>query len=221
MSAPKPLLLAGAGGLAREVLATVRAQAAASADGPEWEVVGLLDDQPGTHGRIVDGVRVLGPIDAVADRPEAFVTLCTASTRNPASRKLISERLDIPAERYAAIVHPAASVAQGTDIGAGTVAMAGVVVTAPQRIGAHVVLMPQVTLTHDDQVGDFATFAARVALAGAVTVGEGAYLGSGALVREGLKVGKWSLVGMGSVVLRDVPESEVWAGNPARRLRPC
>lgn len=217
MTAPKPLLLVGAGGLAREVLATVRAAAAARA--AQWEVVGLLDDDPRTHGRIVDGVPVIGPIDTVADRPEAFVTLCTASTRNQASRKLISERLDLPAERYATIVHPAASIALGTDIGAGTVAMAGVVVTAPQRIGAHVVLMPQVTLTHDDEVGDFATFAARVALAGSVTVGQGAYLGSGALVREGLEVGAWSLVGMGSVVLRNVPESEVWAGNPARRLR--
>lgn len=220
MTARRPLLLVGAGGLAREVLATVRARAAAAADAAAWEVVGLLDDNPDTHGRIVDGVPVIGPIDAVADRPEAFVTLCTASTRNQASRKLISDRLALPAERYATIVHPVASIAAGTDVGAGTVAMAGVVVTAPQRIGAHVVLMPQVTLTHDDEVDDFATFAARVALAGSVSVGQGAYLGSGALVREGLKVGAWSLVGMGSVVLRDVPESEVWAGNPARRLRP-
>jgi serine acetyltransferase len=39
------------------------------------------------------------------------------------------------------------------------------------------------------------------------------------MVREHVTVGAGSVVGMGSVVLRDVPAGEVWAGNPARRLR--
>jgi acetyltransferase-like isoleucine patch superfamily enzyme len=34
-------------------------------------------------------------------------------------------------------------------------------------------------------------------------------------------IGSWSLVGMGSVVLRDVPAGQIWAGNPARYLRPA
>jgi len=34
---------------------------------PEWIFVGLLDDDPGRHGRDIDGVKVLGPLDALAD----------------------------------------------------------------------------------------------------------------------------------------------------------
>jgi sugar O-acyltransferase (sialic acid O-acetyltransferase NeuD family) len=211
---PQPLLLVGAGGLARETLAAVR-----SHDDPRWTPLGFLDDNPARHGAVLDGLPVLGPVDEIADRPDAAVVLCTGSTRDQASRKRIADRLGLPAHRYATVLHAAASVARGTEIGAGSVLFAGVVVTAPQRIGAHVVAMPHVVLTHDDEVGDYATMAARVSVSGSVTIGEGAYLGAGALVREGLSVGRWSLVGMGAVVLSDVPAFEVWVGNPARRLR--
>jgi acetyltransferase-like isoleucine patch superfamily enzyme len=53
-----------------------------------------------------------------------------------------------------------------------------------------------------------------------VHVSEGAYLGSGCLIRENLTIGPWALVGMGAVVTRDVPGGEVWAGMPARYVRP-
>jgi len=59
-----------------------------------------------------------------------------------------------------------------------------------------------------------------VRLAGRVRVEEGAYVGSGALVREDRTIGAWALVGMGAVITKDVPAAEVWAGVPARFLRP-
>lgn len=212
---PQPLLLIGSGGLAREVLAALR-----SAPPPRpWQVLGVLDDAPARHGRTVDGVPVLGPVELVADHPDAAVVLCTASTRDQGSRHRLAARLGLEPQRYATVVHPAASLAPGTEVGAGSVLLAGVVVTAPQRIGAHVVAMPQVLLTHDDAIGDHVTLAGRVCLSGGVRVGEGAYVGAGALIREGLSIGAWSLVGIGSVVLGDVPDHEVWVGNPARRLR--
>jgi sugar O-acyltransferase (sialic acid O-acetyltransferase NeuD family) len=216
VTAARPLLLVGAGGLARETAAAVRA---ANDVRPEWMLLGLLDDDPARHGAVVDGLCVLGPAEAVYQHPDAAVLVCTGSPRNYRSRRDIVARLDLPAERYPVLRHPAASIAAGTEIGPGSVLLAGTVVTAPQRVGAHVAAMPQAVLTHDDAVGDYVTLASRVALGGGVTVEEGAYLGAGALVREGLVVGAWALVGMGSVVLRDVPAGEVWAGAPARRLR--
>jgi sugar O-acyltransferase (sialic acid O-acetyltransferase NeuD family) len=212
----RPLLLVGAGGLAREVLAAVHAVNSVS---PRWSVLGFLDDNPARHGERLDGVPVLGPLDLVAEHPDAAVVLCTASTRDRGSRARIARRLDLPPQRYATVVHPSAAVAAGTRLGAGCVFLAFVAVTAPQEIGPHVVAMPHTTITHDDRVAGCTTFASRVALAGGVTVGHSAYLGSGALIREGLTVGAGAIVGMGAVVLDDVPPDEVWAGCPARRLR--
>ncbi|MCE7006709.1 acetyltransferase [Kibdelosporangium philippinense] len=204
------LILIGAGGLARETLAAAR---------DSWKVLGFVDDNPALHGKTVDGVQVLGSTELIADYPDAQIVICAARSSTRDVRKRISERLALPAERYATIVHPTASIAHGTVIGAGSIVLAFVAVTAPQEIGEHVVIMPHVTITHDDKVSSYVTFAARVALAGNVSVGEAAYLGSGALVREGLSVGAGALIGMGAVVLENVPDNEVWAGVPARRIR--
>ena len=36
---------------------------------------------------------------------------------------------------------------------------------------------------------------------------------------KGVTIGKGSVVGAGSVVTRDVPDGEIWAGNPAQFIR--
>ena len=210
--ATEQLLVVGAGGLGREVAEAVRAL---NARRPRWYLLGFLDDAPGLAGTCVGGVPVLGPVDAVHDHPDARVVLTVGSPASLHSRPRLAARLDLDAERYATVVHPAATIASSTIVGPGTVVLAGVVTTADVRVGAHVVLMPQVLLTHDDSVGDHATLAGGVKLAGAVRVDEGAYLGAGATVREYLTVGSYALVGMGAVVTTDVPAGEVWAGCPA------
>jgi len=171
---------------------------------------------------VLDGLPVLGPVDRLADLPEARVVVCTGRPGNYFSRKRVVRRLDalgIDRSRYATVVHPAAVLAAAARVGRGSVVLATAVATAAVDVGGHVAIMPGVTLTHDDVVGDYATIAAGARLAGGVRVGEGAYVGAGALVREQRTVGAWSLVGMGAVVLDDVPPGEVWAGVPARRLR--
>lgn len=210
-----PLLLIGAGGLAREALATI---AAVNSVRPAFEVLGLLDDSADKHGAHVDGHEVLGPIDVARHHPDAQVLICTASPARRDSRTRIAQRLGFDDSRYATLVHPRASVAAGVELGAGTMVFACAVITAPQRVGRFVLAMPHVLLTHDDSVADGVTLAGRAALAGGVRVGESAYIGSGALVREGLTIGAGALVGMGAVVLKDVPAGETWVGSPARPL---
>jgi sugar O-acyltransferase (sialic acid O-acetyltransferase NeuD family) len=203
------LVIVGAGGFARET---------AAAAGHDWNVVGFVDDDPALHGTRRSGLPILGPVDSVRDMPEVEVAVCVGNPRNFTARRAIVERLGLPPERYATIVHPLASVGAGSQIGPGSVLLAGTVLTADVTVGSHVAIMPQAVLTHDDRVSDYCTIASGVRLGGGVVLDEGAYVGAGALIRESLKIGAWSLVGMGSVVLSDVPPSEVWAGNPARLL---
>src|SRR5207248_3420028 len=137
---PRPLLLLGAGGLAREVLSAARVR-------PEtWRPLGILDDDDERHGSQLDGLCVLGSTAAAHEFPDAAVVACVASPQRPRGRATLVQRLGLPPHRWATIVHPAASVADGTVLGEGTVLLAGVVVTAPIRIGAHVLAMPHTLL---------------------------------------------------------------------------
>jgi sugar O-acyltransferase (sialic acid O-acetyltransferase NeuD family) len=217
--AAEPLLVVGAGGFGREAVEVVRAVNAAAARA-RWDVLGFLDDDPTRWGARVSGTTVVGPVDSVHDRPGTRVVVCTGNPRDFRSKAGIVRRLGLDPGRYATLVHPAAALGSSCRVGEGSVVQAGVVATADVTIGPHAGLMPQVVLTHDDQLGAYTLVGAGARLAGGVAVGEGAYLGAGCLLREGVRVGARALVGMGAVVTRDVPPAEVWAGVPARFLRP-
>ena len=210
------LLIVGAGGFARE---TAQAVAAINAVRPTWRLLGFLDDDPLLHGRRVDGLPVIGGTDLVQSLPNAHVVVCVGNPRNYFSRARIVERLNLPDTRYATILHPSADISADSRVGPGSVLLAQVVLTSAVTVGAHVAVMPHAVLTHDVTVDDFATIASGVRLGGGVSVLRRAYLGSGALIREQVKIGAWAQVGMGSVVLQDIPDAEVWVGNPARKLR--
>lgn len=216
--AGEPLLIVGAGGFAREAAQAVRDVNRASRR-PRWRLLGHLDDDPVLHGAEVDGVPVLGASALAQEVPDARVLVCVGSPRDPASRARVVRRLGLDGGRWATLVHPAAAVSATSSVGPGCVLLAHCALTAAVRVGAHVAVMPQVVLTHDDVVEDFATLASGARLGGGVRLARGAYAGAGALIRENVTVGAWSLIGMGGVVLGDVPPGEVWAGNPARRLR--
>ena len=207
----KDLVIVGAGGFARET--------AAAATAAGWNVLGFTDDDPALPGTTRSGLPVLGAVGSVPDMSGTAVVVCVGNPRDFTTRKRIVERLGLPVERYATVVHPSAEIGTGCTVGPGTVLLAGTVLTADVSVGSHVAVMPQVVLTHDDRIGDYATVASGVRLGGGAVLQEGAYVGAGALIRESVTVGSWSLVGMGSVVLRDVPPGQVWAGNPARLLR--
>jgi sugar O-acyltransferase (sialic acid O-acetyltransferase NeuD family) len=215
-AAGRELVVVGAGGFGRETAEAVRALNAA---GARWRLAGYLDDEPARHGMVIDGVPVLGGTEELQNMPDASVVVCTARPGDYGSRPRIVDRLALPPERYATIIHPSASVSSTSRIGPGTVLLAQTVLTAAVTVGSHVAIMPHVILTHDDVIGDFTTMASGVCLGGNVHVGRCAYIGAGALVREQRSIGMCALVGMGAVVTRDVPPHEVWAGVPARYVR--
>ncbi len=50
-------------------------------------------------------------------------------------------------------------------------------------------------------------------------VKKGAVIGSNATILPGITIGENAVIGAGAVVTKDVPPSEIWIGNPARKLR--
>jgi sugar O-acyltransferase (sialic acid O-acetyltransferase NeuD family) len=218
MSKLRDLILIGSGGFGRETAATVHAINAAE---PRWRLRGFLDDSPGLEGADVAGIPVLGPVDAAPDHPAAAFVITTGRPDNYVSRSRIAARLGFDRERYATLIHPAASVGTNCAIGAGTVLLANVTLTTDVIVGDHVAAMPQVVLPHDAVVCDYATLASGVRVGGGCEIGDEAYMGSGCSLREGLKVGRRAMVAMGALVTRDVPAERLWCGFPARDSGPA
>ncbi len=77
-----------------------------------------------------------------------------------------------------------------------------------------------VHIAHGVIVGRNALVIALALVAGSVEIGENAWVAPSSSILQKVKIGKNATIGMGAVVLKNVGESEIWVGNPAKRLMP-
>ena len=54
---------------------------------------------------------------------------------------------------------------------------------------------------------------------GSVTFDDECFIGTNTIICKSVKIGKHAFVGAGSVVTKDIPDNEIWAGNPAKFIR--
>jgi sugar O-acyltransferase (sialic acid O-acetyltransferase NeuD family) len=205
------ILMIGASGLAREVLALTRS-------GTAHVVFGVLDDGWADMADSFAGVPVLGSIERAIEYIDVRLLVCVGSGT---AREKIVERLavlGVGPDCYTSVIDPSVSNPGNGLIGPGSIVLANTVLTTDVSVGSHVVIMPNVTLTHGNEVDDFATIAAGATLGGDVHIGRGAYIGMNASVRQRVRVGDHAVLGMGAALLTQLPAHEVWAGVPARPL---
>lgn len=54
---------------------------------------------------------------------------------------------------------------------------------------------------------------------GHVYIGEKTFIGCNTIICKSVEIGKQSVIGAGSVITKNIPDNEVWAGNPAKFIR--
>jgi len=54
---------------------------------------------------------------------------------------------------------------------------------------------------------------------GVTVVEDDVWIGAHSVILSGVHIGKGAIVAAGSVLTKDVPPCEIWAGNPARKIR--
>lgn len=52
-----------------------------------------------------------------------------------------------------------------------------------------------------------------------VVIDDYAFIGARSIICKGVHIGKCSMIAAGSVVIKDVPEFELWGGNPAKFIK--
>ena len=46
-----------------------------------------------------------------------------------------------------------------------------------------------------------------------------AFIGTGTIITKPVTIGFNSVIGAGSIVTKNIPDNEIWAGNPARYIK--
>ena len=188
--------------------------------GVAYRAIGFIDDDPAKIGTHVLGMPVWDRA-ALARFPTAKVLAVPGSPSSFASRAAVIASLGLSPGRFATVVHPAAAVSRHATLGRNVLIMAGVVVTATAAIDDHVVVLPNAVIHHDAHIEAYTIVGAGVLVTGSVQIGPNCYIASGARLRNGIRVARATFVGLGSTVLRTIEEpGGVWAGTPARCLKP-
>lgn len=73
-------------------------------------------------------------------------------------------------------------------------------------------------IAHNAHIGKNAVVVACAEVSGSCSIGENTWVGPNACVRDQRHVGCNTMIGMGSVVVKNVGDNEVWAGNPAKEF---
>lgn len=117
------------------------------------------------------------------------------------------------------VIHPRATVSRYVSLGGGSVVMAGAVVNIDSQIGQAVIINTGATVDHDCSLADGVHICPGAHLSGNVHVGYCTMVGVGVAIKQGVVIGNQVTVGAGAVLVRDVKDCVVVAGNPARNLR--
>mmetsp|Transcript_26675 Transcript_26675/g.85618 ORF Transcript_26675/g.85618 Transcript_26675/m.85618 type:complete len:259 (-) Transcript_26675:75-851(-) len=209
------IVVIGGGGHARVIIAAIRAEG-------RYELVGVIDEAIPV-GELVLGVApVLGklaelPTLAAAHGLGGYVV---AIGDNFVRQKVTAQAQEVvPGLALALVVHPRAAVAEGVEVGAGSVVFAGAVVAPGARVGVGCILNHGASLDHDSIMEDYSALGPGAAVCGAVKIGQGSWISSGATVIHMVTIGCNTVVGAGATVVKPLPDDVLAVGTPARVVR--
>jgi len=210
----KRLLIIGAGGFGREVLAWTRDVAA---DHSDWSAIALLDGNPAALDGFNVGAEIIGdPMTYIPVQTDRF--LCAIG--DPQTRLRLCRHIKERGGRFASLRHPTAIVGPSCRLGEGSILCPYSVVTVDATLGDFVTLNLHAIVGHDAIIGDGCTLNGHSEVLGYAKLGEGVLLGGHAVVLPDAQVGDYAKVGAGSVVLRRARARETVVGVPAKSLCP-
>ena len=73
-------------------------------------------------------------------------------------------------------------------------------------------------IAHNVQIGSNSIICSNVSIAGSVKVKNNVWIAPSVSIMNGITIGENAFIGIGSVVINDIPDNQVWAGYPARKI---
>lgn len=203
----KKLIIIGASGQGK-VVADVAMQM------QQYEEILFLDDD--TTIEECMGFAVVGKVaDAIQYIHHADFFVAIGNTR---VRMKVTEQLRREGAKIPTLIHPSAIIGADVLIGEGTVVMAGAVINPGAIIGQGCIINTCSSIDHDCKICDYVHISVGTHLAGTVSIGSETCVGAGAIISNNKSVIDGCVIGAGAVVVKDIEESGIYVGVPAKKL---
>lgn len=134
----------------------------------------------------------------------------------PGHRKTAAEdAASVGFSDFAPLLDASAILADDVGIDIGCQVNAGSVVAAQTRLGRFVMINRSASIGHHSILEDYVSIGPAAVLCGECTIGRGAFVGAGAVLGPKVRIGANATIAAGAVVMKDVPDFGIAAGNPA------
>jgi sugar O-acyltransferase (sialic acid O-acetyltransferase NeuD family) len=208
----KRLAIIGSGDLAGQIvhLAT---------DQNLYQISGFFDDfKP--KGSSVSNIPILGGIEDVQKgfKDQLFDELIIGiGYKHILFRNELFERfqIDIP---FGTIIHSSSYIDKTVSIGKGTVIFPGCTIDMHVKIGNNCLFYNGCIIAHDSKISSNSIFSPGVKIAGFCDLGINTTLGIGTIVSDNITITNDVKTGAGAVVVKNLNESGVYIGIPARKM---
>ena len=215
MNSIKRIVFLGASTAFLEVYAIIKA---VNAKQPKYEIIAILDDNIETHGKIINGVTVVGSLDLVEKYTDSFFVFGIGSMKTRLIRQRIINKLNIDCSRFETIIHPTAIIDDTAKIGYGCIIHPGVFIANDVVVDNFTVIAVNSVVGPFAHIGSFAMITSLVAILSSVNIGKSVFVGACSCVTENISIGAGSMIGAGTVVSRNIEAGSFFLGNPGRLI---
>lgn len=210
----KPLMIVGAGGLAKEIYCILK-----RIHGPALvaSFLGFVD-RANKGARIIDSFRIIGDDDYVLnDVGEADVVVAQGF---PEMRKKLHDMYSEAGKfAFPNIIDPSVIADfDNIELGQGNILFPGCLISPGAVIGDANLINATSFIAHDVAIGNYSVVNPGANVSGEVTISDGCLLGSGCIIHQGVTLARKTVVGLGAVVTRNTREETTYIGNPAKKM---
>lgn len=210
----KPIVIMGAGGFARELMALLETIG-------EWNIVGFVRSDAGGDRTQLHGYTNYPNIDSLRGDYPGLENLwyCLGAGAPAVKRAMDDEARRAGLKPAPPIIHPTVKLHRSVQLSDNVVLCEGTSLTVDIRIGYGTMLNLHCTVGHDTTIGAFCTCSPGVHLSGNVHVADDVECGTNSSVIPYVSLGERSVLGAGAVAVQSIPAGTVAVGIPAKPIR--
>jgi len=181
------------------------------------EIIGIIDNKLSNQ---YCGYEILGGDDTAPKLYEKYKKTSVVITPDaPGIRRKLSIYYSKIGFRFCNLISPKATISRYAKIGQGVTIQSGANISAMVEIGDFVKVNYCANIMHDTYIAKYSTIAPNAVVLGKVRIAEACYIGSNSTILPDIAIGEKTVVGAGAIVTKDVKDSVIVVGNPAREMK--
>jgi sugar O-acyltransferase (sialic acid O-acetyltransferase NeuD family) len=190
----------------------------------EFNIIGLLDDDPNKWNKEYYGFKVIGKFsDILKIYKEKNIThfaVGLAALKHMAIKEYVYNECINLGLQPISIIHNKSYISRSSSIKEGCFITSFVTISPNSEIGSHCSIYPGVSILEGVRIGNNAAIHGNSFVGGLSIIGDNVYVGPGVTIGSGVRIGNNCVIGAGSLVLKDIKENTFAFGSPISETRP-